>query len=147
MEQTLSAGWALDPVQPTVHIYAKMALNLIEKVANPTGRQDSRKRKRSEDSASGSGAAPDPGQQSVQPLWHVPVGEPWVLTCLQLTTCSTAVVRVLCLAGAPPAAVAGQLAVTEEEGASEVSEADSAADSGTEDLPEGGPGRGSNLAN
>jgi hypothetical protein len=58
VEQTLRAGWVLDPVHPTGHIYAKMALNLIEKVANPTGKQDSRKRKRSEDSASGSGSQP-----------------------------------------------------------------------------------------
>jgi hypothetical protein len=38
VEQTLRAGWALDPVHPTGHIYAKMALNLIEKVVNPIGR-------------------------------------------------------------------------------------------------------------
>ena len=56
VEQTLRAGWALDPVHPTGHIYAKMALNLIEKVANPVGKPDSRKRKRSEDTASGSGS-------------------------------------------------------------------------------------------
>ncbi len=34
VEQTLRAGWALDPVHPTSHVYAKMALNLIEKVAS-----------------------------------------------------------------------------------------------------------------
>jgi hypothetical protein len=56
VEQTLRAGWALDPVHPTGHIYAKMALNLIEKVANPAGKLDSRKRKRSDDTASGSGS-------------------------------------------------------------------------------------------
>jgi hypothetical protein len=56
VEQTLRAGWALDPVHPTGHIYAKMALNLIERVANPAGKPDSRKRKRSEDTASGSGS-------------------------------------------------------------------------------------------
>jgi hypothetical protein len=56
VEQTLRAGWALDPVHPTGHIYAKMALNLIEKVANPVGKPESRKRKRSEDTASGSGS-------------------------------------------------------------------------------------------
>jgi hypothetical protein len=29
----ITAGWALDPVHPTKHIYAKAALNLIEKLA------------------------------------------------------------------------------------------------------------------
>jgi hypothetical protein len=33
-EQVISGGWALDPVHPTKHIYAKTALNLLEKVAN-----------------------------------------------------------------------------------------------------------------
>ncbi len=33
-EQVISGGWALDPVHPTKHIYAKTALNLMEKVAN-----------------------------------------------------------------------------------------------------------------
>jgi hypothetical protein len=56
VEQTLRAGWALDPVHPNGHIYAKMALNLIEKVANPASKQESRKRKRSDDSTSGSGS-------------------------------------------------------------------------------------------
>jgi hypothetical protein len=32
-EQTMRAGWANDPVHPNGHIYAKMALNLIEKIA------------------------------------------------------------------------------------------------------------------
>jgi hypothetical protein len=31
--QTMRAGWASDPVHPSAHIYAKMALNLIEKVS------------------------------------------------------------------------------------------------------------------
>jgi hypothetical protein len=56
VEQTLRAGWALDPVHPTSHVYAKMALNLIEKVANPGNKAQNRKRKRSEDSGSGSGS-------------------------------------------------------------------------------------------
>ncbi len=56
VEQTLRAGWALDPVHPTSHVYAKMALNLIEKVANPGNKAENRKRKRSEDSGSGSGS-------------------------------------------------------------------------------------------
>jgi hypothetical protein len=34
--QTLRAWWASDPVHPNGHIYAKMALNLIEKVAGAT---------------------------------------------------------------------------------------------------------------
>jgi hypothetical protein len=33
-EQVISGGWALDPGHPTKHIYAKTALNLMEKVAN-----------------------------------------------------------------------------------------------------------------
>ena len=60
IEQTLRSGWA-DPVHPKPHIYSKMALNLIEKVAsagNPTGSQ---KRKRSESSEDGS-SAKAPGQ-------------------------------------------------------------------------------------
>jgi hypothetical protein len=32
-DQVISAGWSLDPVHPTKHIYAKAALNLIEKIA------------------------------------------------------------------------------------------------------------------
>ncbi len=55
VEQTLVAGWASDPVHPASHVYAKMALNLIEKVAIPSAKPDSRKRKRSDDSGSGSG--------------------------------------------------------------------------------------------
>jgi hypothetical protein len=38
-EQTMRAGWASDPVHPNGHIYAKMALNLIEKIA-PTSSRD-----------------------------------------------------------------------------------------------------------
>jgi hypothetical protein len=37
--QTMRAGWASDPVHPNGHIYAKMPLNLIEKVAGATGPQ------------------------------------------------------------------------------------------------------------
>jgi hypothetical protein len=33
-DQGISAGWALDPVHPTKHIYAKAAFNLIEKIAS-----------------------------------------------------------------------------------------------------------------
>jgi hypothetical protein len=33
-EQVINGGWALDPVHLTKHIYAKTALNLMEKVAN-----------------------------------------------------------------------------------------------------------------
>ncbi len=66
VEQTLRAGWALDPVHPTSHVYAKMALNLIEKVAAPAApasKPDSRKRKRSEDTGSGSGSHSGPPTQ------------------------------------------------------------------------------------
>ncbi len=34
VSQTISAGWASDPVHPNKHIYAKAALNLVEKMAN-----------------------------------------------------------------------------------------------------------------
>jgi hypothetical protein len=37
--QTMRAGWASDPVHPNTHIYAKMALNLIEKIAVASGPQ------------------------------------------------------------------------------------------------------------
>ncbi len=67
VEQTLRSGWALEPVHPTGHIYAKMALNLIEKVANPAGKPDSRKRKRSEDTASGSGSQHGGAPQLTRP--------------------------------------------------------------------------------
>jgi hypothetical protein len=40
-EQTMRAGWASDPVHPNGHIYAKIALNLIEKIA-PAGNQQGR---------------------------------------------------------------------------------------------------------
>ncbi len=48
-EQVISGGWALDPVHPTKHIYAKTALNLMEKVANkrdslPSSQTQNRKR-------------------------------------------------------------------------------------------------------
>ncbi len=39
-EQTMRAGWASDPVHPNGHIYAKMALNLIEKIAPATNRAE-----------------------------------------------------------------------------------------------------------
>jgi hypothetical protein len=52
VEQTLRAGWASDPVHPNAHIYAKMALNLLEKLsaASDGSKQPGteRKRKRSE---------------------------------------------------------------------------------------------------
>jgi hypothetical protein len=49
-EQTMRAGWASDPVHPNGHIYAKMALNLIEKIAptsNTGGSSQDGSRKRS----------------------------------------------------------------------------------------------------
>jgi hypothetical protein len=67
IEQTLISGWALDPVHPSGHVYAKMALNLIEAVAAPKSNTDSKKRKRSEDSGSGSGSSSQYGSGSRQP--------------------------------------------------------------------------------
>ncbi len=49
-EQTTKAGWTSDPVPPNGHIYAKMALNLIEKIAPATAvpaAADTSNRKRS----------------------------------------------------------------------------------------------------
>jgi hypothetical protein len=70
VEQTLRAGWALDPVHPSSHIYAKMALNLIEKVAAPATKPDSRKRKRNEDTKSGSASGFHSGSQPQQPRFN-----------------------------------------------------------------------------
>jgi hypothetical protein len=73
VEQILRAGWAHDPVHPSGHINAKMALNLIEKVAAPTLKQNPKKRKRSDDTASGSGSGPTDGNQrgpSAQQFHH-----------------------------------------------------------------------------
>jgi hypothetical protein len=53
VEQTLQTGWA-DPVHPKPHIYSKMALNLIEKVAASGNSAQSQKWKRSESSESAS---------------------------------------------------------------------------------------------
>jgi hypothetical protein len=61
VEQLLRTGWASDPVHPASHVYAKMALNLIEKVAAPPAKADSRKRKRSDDSGSGIGTGQSSG--------------------------------------------------------------------------------------
>jgi hypothetical protein len=56
MEQTLRSGWA-DPVHPKPHVYSKMALNLIEKVAAASSTAGSsagnKKRKRSASSEEG----------------------------------------------------------------------------------------------
>jgi hypothetical protein len=49
MEQTLRTGW-VDPVHPKPHIYSKMVLNLIEKVAASGNTAKSLKRKRSDSS-------------------------------------------------------------------------------------------------
>jgi hypothetical protein len=35
VEQTLLSGWATDPLHPNAQMYAKMALNILEKVAPP----------------------------------------------------------------------------------------------------------------
>ncbi len=59
--QTVNAGWAVDPVHPNKHIYAKAALNLMEKMANSrpasSGSSSSQSRKRTW-SASNSGGSP-----------------------------------------------------------------------------------------
>jgi hypothetical protein len=66
MEQTLRSGWA-DPVHPKPHIYSKMALNLIEKVAAASTPAGSQKRKRSDSSEEGpSSRAPGPPSRGGQ---------------------------------------------------------------------------------
>jgi hypothetical protein len=68
VEQTLRAGWASDPVHPNAHIYAKMALNLLEKVsaASEVGRMSSTERKRKRSESSNSSAAVIPQNQQNQ---------------------------------------------------------------------------------
>jgi hypothetical protein len=80
VEQTLRAGWALDPVHPSSHIYAKMALNLIEKVAAPATKPDSRKRKRNEDIGSGSASGFHSGSQPQQPRFNCLGDHQWDLS-------------------------------------------------------------------
>jgi len=64
IEMTLRSGWA-DPVHPKPHIYSKMALNLIEKVAATSSTSNSQKRKRSDSSDDGSSSrAPGPSSRS-----------------------------------------------------------------------------------
>ncbi len=68
--QTVNAGWAADPVHPNKHIYAKAALNLMEKMAKsrPTssgsGSFQSRKRTWSASNTSGSPAGSSGGRSS-----------------------------------------------------------------------------------
>jgi hypothetical protein len=55
IEHTLRSGW-VDPVHPKTHVYSKMALNLIEKVAAASIPVGSQKRKRSDSSEGGHSA-------------------------------------------------------------------------------------------
>ena len=60
VEQTLLSGWASDPVHPNAHIYAKMALNIMEKVApNPSkpGQSVGQRKRKKSDSESLTGSA------------------------------------------------------------------------------------------
>jgi hypothetical protein len=68
VEQTLRAGWASDPVHLNAHIYAKMALNLLEKVsaASEAGKMSSTERKRKRSESSNSSAAVIPQNQQNQ---------------------------------------------------------------------------------
>jgi hypothetical protein len=68
VEQTLRAGWASDPVHPNAHIYAKMALNLLEKVsaASEVGRTSITERKRKRSESSNSSVAVTPHSQHNQ---------------------------------------------------------------------------------
>jgi hypothetical protein len=69
-KKKLIAGWVLDPVHPTSHVYAKMALNLIEKVAASPTKTDSRKRKRSDESGSGTGTPSGSGPPNPRSARH-----------------------------------------------------------------------------
>jgi hypothetical protein len=73
MELTLRSGWA-DPVHPKPHIYSKMALNLIEKVAAASSPTSSQKRKRSDSSEEGpSSRASGPSSRGSQgPHYRAP---------------------------------------------------------------------------
>ncbi len=66
MAQTISAGWAADPVHPNKHIYAKAALNLMEKMANSkpaaTGGGPLQSRKRTWSASHDSGSSGSSGR-------------------------------------------------------------------------------------
>jgi hypothetical protein len=70
VEQTVNAGWAADPVHPNKHIYAKAALNLMEKMANSrlvsngSGSSQSRKRTWNASNSSGSPAGSSGGRSN-----------------------------------------------------------------------------------
>jgi hypothetical protein len=72
VEQTLRAGWASNPVHPNAHIYAKMALNLLEKVsaASEVGKKPGMVRKRKRSESSNSSAAVTPQHQQTQQSQH-----------------------------------------------------------------------------
>jgi hypothetical protein len=140
---------------PTGHVYAKMALNLIEKVANPASKAETRKRKRSEDTGSGSGSqhgsAPQPPRSHSQSHSGFPRdrfrdpafnrnqgGSQYGTNPMGSRRYPPATHP----QEAPPASV-DQMKETEEAGTF----AGSAAGSGTEVCPGGGPGRGGNLCN
>jgi hypothetical protein len=68
--QTVNAGWAADPVHPNKHIYAKAALNLMEKMANSrpanngSGSSQVRKRTWSASNSDGSPAGSSGGRSN-----------------------------------------------------------------------------------
>jgi len=68
IEQTLRAGWASDPVHPNAHIYAKMALNLLEKVSagGEAGKKADTVRKRKRSDSSNSSTTANTQQTHVQ---------------------------------------------------------------------------------
>jgi hypothetical protein len=74
IEQTLRAGWASDPVHPNAHIYAKMALNLLEKVsaAGEVGKKADTVRKRKRSDSSNSSTTANTQQTHVQQAQSYP---------------------------------------------------------------------------
>ncbi len=64
----INSGWAFDPVHPSKHVYAKMALNLLEKVApqnmdgGQSGQRHSDNRKRSWSASNQGGGGGHSGQ-------------------------------------------------------------------------------------
>ncbi len=67
VEQTLLSGWASDPVHTNSHIYAKMALNLMEKLApspNKPGQPEGQRKQKRSDSESLSGSVAGSGNRN-----------------------------------------------------------------------------------
>jgi len=84
-EQIILSGWPKDPVHPNNHIYAKIALHLLEKLADPSPVADSgilhrgTKRKREEDGEARSSKVTSRSSKwrERNPPLHAPQNAPW----------------------------------------------------------------------